>query len=102
MKFQNHCDIILKYQLTITHGTANITYLFTHGYPRQSRNYLRRIGYSFLEKGFIFEIFLLNEDERPNKISFEVIPTLTYVKYTKHCFYKNEEKSEISYQVSQT
>ena len=46
-------------------------------------------------KGFIFEIFLVKEDERLNKFSIEQIPTLTYVKYTKHCFYKNEEKSEI-------
>ena len=63
--------------------------------PGEVETILKENGCSTFEKGFIFEIFLVNEDERSNQISIGLIPTLTYVKYTKHCFYKNEEKSEI-------
>ena len=64
MNVQNHRDIILKCHLTITHGTANITYLSPSVTPRQSQNYLKRKWRSTFEKGFIFKIFLVNEGER--------------------------------------
>ena len=64
--------------------------------PGEVKSILKENSCSTFEKGFIFEIFLVKEDERLNKFSIEQIPTLTYVKYTKHWFYKNEEKSKLS------
>ena len=62
---------------------------------------LKENSCSTFKKLFVFEIFLVNQS---NKISIELISTLIYkyIKYTKHWFYKNEEKSEILYQFSQT
>ena len=65
--------------------------------PDEVKTILKENSCSTFEKEFIFEIFLVSEDECSNKISNRLIPTLTYVKYTKHCFYKNEKKSEILY-----
>ena len=47
--------------------------------PGEVETILKENGYSTFEKGFIFEIFLVNEDERSNKISIDLTPTLTHL-----------------------
>ena len=58
MKVQNHRVIILKYHLTITHGTANITYHSRSITLGRIRNYLENLLFNFrVKKTVFFDVF---------------------------------------------
>ena len=65
MHVQNHRVIVLKYHITISHGTANIIYvLLTLDYPRQIRNHLDKMTVQQSSKESIFKIFLVNKSQQ--------------------------------------
>ena len=57
MNVQNHRVMILKYHLTITHGTANITYHSPWITPRRIQNHLKKMAIQLWGKEYIFEYF---------------------------------------------